>query len=83
MSQIAIGGLSSCIALSLANRLRFKLNKNYKIIEHPFFDVIGIFIGTIIIILLYKLTIHIISNRIKHKSDEDEARHKQKEGFLI
>tara|TARA_X000000950_G_scaffold289440_1_gene413506 strand:+ start:6444 stop:6785 length:342 start_codon:yes stop_codon:yes gene_type:complete len=53
VAELLTGGLSAALSIFFASGIRLKVKKMYDIIENPLVDVIGIIIGTVIVIFLY------------------------------
>jgi len=53
MAELTTGGFSAAISIFIATLVAESINSQYKTIEHPLLDAIGIILGTIIIILIY------------------------------
>ena len=53
MAELTTGAISAAIALFLANLIRLQLERHYQLIDHPLLDVTGIFLGTLLILVLY------------------------------
>lgn len=76
MSELLTSGISSSIALFFATMIRLKLKKIYKILEHPLIDVIGIMMGTILIMILY------YTYKVYHKKNKISNHNLRKENYI-
>lgn len=54
MAELATGGFSAAVSIFFATFVSKSIESKYKIIEHPLIDAMGIILGTIFIILIYK-----------------------------
>tara|TARA_B100001093_G_C26658325_1_gene940653 strand:+ start:146 stop:487 length:342 start_codon:yes stop_codon:yes gene_type:complete len=52
---ILLSGISAAIAILFASSLEHKLSQKFNIIKNPIIDSIGIIIGAILVIIIYKL----------------------------
>ena len=64
---IVNGGISAAISIFFALYIEQYLERHYTMFKHPLIDAAGIIIGTIIVLLLYKLYLWVISNEAKAK----------------
>jgi len=48
------GGISASIALFISSFVDSKIHMHFNVIKHPFLDSLGITLGTIIVIFIYK-----------------------------
>jgi hypothetical protein len=55
MAELATGGISTSMALFVASFIRDTLHKYHHIIENPFLDLLGVLIGTSILLGIYYL----------------------------
>ena len=53
MAELATGGISTSMAIFVASFIRDTLHKHHHIIENPFLDLLGVLIGTSILLLIY------------------------------
>ena len=65
-AQLLTGGLSSAIAILIFSYVHDYMNKKYKLLDLHILQSLGLFIGTILIIILY--------NIIRGKHEEEENR---------
>ena len=76
-SELLTGGISASIAIFVSSFLGMLIRKKYKIIENPLFDAIGILVGTIVVLLFYKIfKIRLFQSIFKKK-------HSKKKEFLL
>ena len=54
-AELFTGGFSASVAIFVSTYISILFRKHFNILEHPFIDSFGILLGTIIIILFYKL----------------------------
>ena len=55
MAELVSGAVSASVALFLATIIKRQLSTGYDLMEHPLLDVVGIFLGTLLVILFYVL----------------------------
>ena len=60
---LIVGAISASISLIIANYFEHFLQQKYDFIKNPFLDVIGMFIGTAVVILLYRIYKFHIKNK--------------------
>lgn len=52
-SELLSGGIAAALALFVVTFIRYHLHEKYKILEHPYVDLIGIILGTISVVFFY------------------------------
>lgn len=53
---ILLGGLGSALAIVISKSIKkYLIDPNFKILEHPLIDALGIIIGTFLVIVTYEL----------------------------
>jgi len=55
MAELATGGFSAAVSMFIATFVAESIESKYQTIDHPLLDAFGIILGTIFIILIYKL----------------------------
>jgi hypothetical protein len=64
---IVNGGISAAISIFFALYIEQYLERHYTLFKHPLIDAAGIIVGTIAVLLLYKLYLWFVSNEAKAK----------------
>uniref|UniRef100_A0A6C0CX11 Uncharacterized protein n=1 Tax=viral metagenome TaxID=1070528 RepID=A0A6C0CX11_9ZZZZ len=54
MAELATGGFAAAVSIFIATFVSESIESKYKTIDHPLIDAMGIILGTIFIILIYK-----------------------------
>jgi hypothetical protein len=54
MAELATGGFAAAVSIFIATFVSESIESKYKTIDHPLIDSMGIILGTIFIILIYK-----------------------------
>ena len=54
MAELAMGGFAAAVSIFIATFVSESIESKYKTIDHPLIDSMGIILGTIFIILIYK-----------------------------
>ena len=54
MAELATGGFAAAVSIFIATFVSESIESKYKTIAHPLIDSMGIILGTIFIILIYK-----------------------------
>lgn len=54
-AELLTGGISASIAILVSSCIALQIKKYYNIVEHPMYDFIGILVGTLMVLLLYKV----------------------------
>ena len=54
MAELAVGGFSAAVSIFIATFVSESIESKYKTIDHPLIDAMGIILGTIFIIFIYK-----------------------------
>ena len=70
MAELMTGGISAAFAIFFANMIRLSL-KEYKILEIPAIDSLGILISTILVVSLYYLYIKVIKPSLIHTNNNN------------
>lgn len=71
-AELLTGGISAAVAILVAGGLSMYIEKHFHLIDHPLLDMVGIMIGTLLVVAGY-----MIINKLKHKGgtiDENPAR---------
>ena len=55
MAELATGGFAAAVSIFIATFVSESIESKYKTIDHPLIDAMGIILGTIFIILIYKI----------------------------
>lgn len=66
---IVNGGLAAAISIFFAMYIEEYLHKNYAMFKHPVIDAAGIIMGTIVVLLLYKLYLNYKKKKTKSKAN--------------
>ena len=53
MAELVTGGLSAAISMYIAVKIHDKLRHNYTFIVNPIYDVIGVLLGMMIVLMAY------------------------------
>lgn len=54
MAELATGGFAAAVSIFIATFVSESIESKYKTIDHPLIDAMGIILGTIFIIFIYK-----------------------------
>lgn len=63
------GGIAAAISIFCAMYIEEYLHKNYAMFKHPMIDALGIIIGTIVVLLFYKLYLNYKKKKTKSKTN--------------
>lgn len=55
MAELLTGGISAALAIFISSFVKESISKKYKILDKPYIESLGIMVGTVIIIVMYKL----------------------------
>jgi len=63
------GGIAAAISIFCAMYIEEYLHKHYTLFKHPIIDALGIIMGTIVVLLLYKLYLNYKKKKTKSKTN--------------
>ena len=55
MAELLTGGISTALAIFISSFIKEHISKKYKILDKPYIESLGIMVGTIMILVIYKL----------------------------